>query len=771
MDARVHLFGIRHHGPGSAASLVAALDRLDPAAVLIEGPSDANGILHFAGLPGMRPPVALLVHSVEEPGLASFFPFASFSPEWRALNWALARGRPVRFIDWPAATALAIRKEREAARDAGAQMAEAEAAADEEAGGRETQLIEADPLEALAQVSGHSDGEALWNALVESSGGGPDVFPAIEAAMTELRQARSDAGTPATWRKEDEDYREAHMRLEVRQALKEVEGAVAVVTGAWHVPALRAAQGLAADRALLRGKPKLKTAATWVPWTEARLAMASGYGAGVASPGWYGHLWSLNDKAGLWPAASDLAASWLAKVAGLLRQEGQPASTASVIEAARLSIALASLRGHAMPGLAEMRDATLAALCHGDAAPFRLIETRLVIGDLVGRIDDGVPQMPLATDLARWQRRTRLVPEALEKEVAVDLRSEAGLLKSTLLHRLDLIAVPWGRLVDAQAGRGTFREIWRLAWAPELSVRLAEALIYGPTIEQAAAGAALAKAEKSTAIAELTQLVRRCLLADLPEAARSCIATLQEAAVNAADLTGLAEAVPPLVSILRYGTARKIPEEALLALARALAVEVIAGAAPASRNVDEDAAERLRLAFAGFDAALDLLGETALVEGWSRTLAALAADATAAPALGGLAARRLYERSAATSEATAATLARALSPANPPNAAGAFLHGFFGESAEVILHDRAFFAIVDEWLASPEEEHFLEVLPMLRRAFSSFGAVERRRLLEQARRGAAPAQGVSETIDEEAFAKALPLLRLILGIDGDDASR
>jgi hypothetical protein len=127
--------------------------------------------------------------------------------------------------------------------------------------------------------------------------------------------------------------------------------------------------------------------------------------------------------------------------------------------------------------------------------------------------------------------------------------------------------------------------------------------------------------------------VRRCLLADLPDAAQTCIARLQAAAVNAADMTGLAEAVPPLVSILRYGTARKIPEDALAALARAPAVEVIAGALPASRNLDEESAERLRAAFAGFDAALDLFGDGSLVEGWCRALAALAADATAAPAI------------------------------------------------------------------------------------------------------------------------------------------
>jgi hypothetical protein len=378
--------------------------------------------------------------------------------------------------------------------------------------------------------------------------------------------------------------------------------------------------------------------------------------------------------------------------------------------------------------------------------------------------------MPLAVDLARWQRRTRLAPEALASEVAVDLRSEAGLLKSTLLHRLDLISVPWGRLVDAQAGRGTFREVWRLAWSPEFSVSLAEALVYGATIEQAAVGAAIAQAGKSATIGDLTNLVRRCLLADLPDAAQACITRLQAAAVNAADMTGLAEAVPPLVSILRYGTARKIPEDALAALTRVLAVEVIAGAVPASRNLDAEAAERLRAALAGFDAALDLFSDGQLTEEWCRTLRALAADGMAMPLIGGLAARRLYERSAATVDATAAALSRALSPGNPPGAAASFLEGFFGENAGVILHDQAFFAIIDEWLALPEEEHFLEVLPLLRRAFSSFGAVERRRLLEQVGRGALPARALATAVDEEAFAKALPLLKLILGIGADDAS-
>src|SRR5215468_10503978 len=111
MDERVHLFGIRHHGPGSAASLVAALDSLQPVAVLIEGPPEADPLIPYAAAAGMRPPVALLAYAKDDPASAAFFPFAVFSPEWQAMRWSLRHQCPVRFIDWPAGMSLASRRE------------------------------------------------------------------------------------------------------------------------------------------------------------------------------------------------------------------------------------------------------------------------------------------------------------------------------------------------------------------------------------------------------------------------------------------------------------------------------------------------------------------------------------------------------------------------------------------------------------------------------------------------------------------------------------
>src|SRR5260370_595764 len=97
----VTILGIRHHGPGSARSVERALAELEPDAVLVEGPPEAEPLLPLASHPDMHPPVALLGYAPDEPGRAAFYPFTCFSPEWRALRYSPhERGRPRR-IDPP----------------------------------------------------------------------------------------------------------------------------------------------------------------------------------------------------------------------------------------------------------------------------------------------------------------------------------------------------------------------------------------------------------------------------------------------------------------------------------------------------------------------------------------------------------------------------------------------------------------------------------------------------------------------------------------------
>src|SRR5690606_2015859 len=195
------------------------------------------------------------------------------------------------------------------------------------------------------------------------------------------------------------------MRRALRAAMKEHER-VAFVCGAWHAPVLvpETFPTVAADNALLKGLPKVKVAATWVPWSSRRLAFTSGYGAGVTSPGWYDHLFTAPDDR--------ITERWLTRTARLLREEQFDASSASVIEAVRLADALAALRDRPIAGLGEMVDATQAVLCEGSPVPLRTVADRLVVGDALGSVPPETPMVPLAKDLERAQKRLRLKPSA-----------------------------------------------------------------------------------------------------------------------------------------------------------------------------------------------------------------------------------------------------------------------------------------------------------------------------------------------------------------------
>ncbi|HRD68487.1 MAG TPA: DUF5682 family protein, partial [Candidatus Competibacter sp.] len=85
----LHLFGIRHHGPGCARSLLPALEALQPDCLLIEGPPEGETVLPLLADADLEPPVALLVYNPDNSQQAAFYPFAVFSPEWNALHYGL----------------------------------------------------------------------------------------------------------------------------------------------------------------------------------------------------------------------------------------------------------------------------------------------------------------------------------------------------------------------------------------------------------------------------------------------------------------------------------------------------------------------------------------------------------------------------------------------------------------------------------------------------------------------------------------------------------
>jgi hypothetical protein len=713
----VHYFPIRHHGPGSAASLVRALGELSPVAVLIEGPVDATAILPALGSPQMRPPVALLCYPKGEPARAAFWPFAEFSPEYQAALWALEHGAEVRFIDLPAAA-----HSPEAANggaDGGAPAGEAPDGVGR--GGRgdgighEGKRRPADPIGELARAAGYEDGESWWCDLLEQNPAPGPVFAAVSDAMAALR-----AGT----RTEDrEAKREAHMRLRIAEAARAAAGPVAVVCGAWHVPALRRKTPASADRRLLAGLPRAKAVATWAPWSQARLAFGGGYGAGVAAPGWNLHLWRSRDHA-------DGDAVWLTRIARLLRERGHEVSPASLIEAERLARALAALRDRPRAGFEELREAAVACLFGGETPLWDLIEAELLLGPEVGQVPEGAAAAPLIEDVQRAQRQARLKPEALERELTLDLRTESGRKRSLLLHRLAVLGVDWGVPLDQGSSRGTFRENWRLRWEPEFSVVLVERVVYGADLAGAAGAYLDERMRRAASLGSLAEAVGLAVAAELPGAWELGLELLEAKAAQTSDVEQLLGSVPPLADTARYGQARQVDTEPLRRLAERLAVEAALGLRHAARNLDDAASEalvgRLRAAHLGLRV---LEADPATDETWLDALTGLVGDTGAAPGVAGCAAQLLYAAERLTPDQAVELMERRLSPGTPAPQAARFIEGFFTTQAARLIYDAPLRGAVDRWVRGLDAEDFLANLPLLRRVLSELDSMERKRLL------------------------------------------
>ncbi|MBW4520612.1 MAG: hypothetical protein KME16_13025 [Scytolyngbya sp. HA4215-MV1] len=775
----VHVFGIRHHGPGSARSLGQALTTLQPDILLVEGPADAEPILPLILHRQMRPPVALLVYVPDQSQQAAYYPFAVFSPEWQAIRFALQQQIPVRLMDLPQAHRFAMesQEKQQEQGDKGKENGTEQSAhattpsAPDPPPSPPSVNVRFDPLDLLAQAAGYRDGERWWEHLVEQRQDSTELFAAILAAMTVLRsEIEPGLVNPDPL----EAQREAFMRKTIRTVEKQGFQKIAVVCGAWHAPALVQRPPAKDDEALLKGLPKLKVETTWVPWTYGRLSMSSGYGAGVESPGWYQHLWQHGARSQKQRRQKDFSPTlessirWMTQVARLLRKQDLDASPASVIEAVRLAETLAALRDRPLPGLLELNEATQTVLCFGDPLPMQLIHQQLVVGERLGRVPAETPMVPLQQDLQRQQKRSRLKPDATETPLELDLRKPLDLERSHLLHRLALLNLPWGKPQSVGNAKGTFRESWRLQWQPEFAIQLIEAGVWGNTIEVAAAAWTCDRANRAN-LPELTRLIDHTLLANLPLATTHLINRLQAEAAIASDLTHLMTALPPLVNTMRYGTVRQLETAVMGHVVDGLIARICIGLPVACASLDDDAATQLYPLLVAVHGAIGLIQQADILEMWQQVLAKLADQQGLHGLIAGRCGRLLFEAGVFQSDDMARRLGVALSTVSEPTQAAAWLEGFLSGSGLLLLHNPALWQVLDDWVMQLAPETFTAIVPLLRRTFSTFPAPERRQMGERVRLQGQTASGKQSwqaggEFDRDRADAILPLLAQLLGV-------
>lgn len=726
--AQIKIFGIRHHGPGSAKCLIKAFDEWQPDYILVEGAPDADNLIAHVANEGLKPPVALLVYNPKDLQQASYFPFAEFSPEWQAMKWALKKPIPVSFMDLPLYLSFSVENKKNTVPLIGFQENDKDALEKDEntEGGLDSKIsnpkpnIQKDPLHYLAEIAGYSDSERWWEVTFEQNDNPIEIFETILDMMSVLRQELKRTESTETL------LREAYMRKIIRSTQKGGFLKIAVVCGAWHAPVLAQIQSFKekTDTDILKGLKKVATETTWVPWSYDRLSRDSGYGAGVVSPAWYELLFGKRPNA---------TVRWMTKAARLLRKEDLSASSAHSIEAVRLAETLAILRGRSIAGLDELEESALSIFCEGYDTSMKMIREKLVIGDVIGRVPPEIPQVPLQRDLEASIKTARLSKEysttqAVTKEL--DLRKETNLYASHLLHRIILLHIPWGKPMKGSRYRlGTFKETWKLLWKPDYAIRIIEAAQWGNTVEEAAINFVVKKADTITTLAELTELVENALNADLKATIPKLVRKLQEMSALSEDVLALMDALPALVNIVKYGNVRGTDTKAVLDVIDEWIPRVCIGLPMACVNNDEETTELIFNKLQSTNQAINLLNKKDHTEVWLKTLQQISQLKDINGLITGGCIRILFDKNIFDISRTAIGMRYALSRGSEVRYAASWLEGFLNGSGLLLIHNEALWQILDEWVEELEMERLQELLPILRRTFANFSPSERQKLL------------------------------------------
>jgi hypothetical protein len=344
---------------------------------------------------------------------------------------------------------------------------------------------------------------------------------------------------------------------------------------------------------------------------------------------------------------------------------------------------------------------------------------------------------------------------------------------------------------SAVQSQGTFRETWQSRWEPEYSVAIVEASVWGTTVASAATARVHTIVDQGS-LAELTQAVERCLLADLPPALDGLLATLADKAALDADVVHLMEALPALARAQRYGDVRQTDTRALRKVSEVLVVRICAGLRQAVANLDARNAASMRRRIDDVNTAIGLLTEPPSDAGdmraepdearsstssgrrhsassrrpdlrarWLQTLVTMIDRTDVHGLLLGRIVRLLLDAEQLSD--VPVRLHRALSAGVPAADKAAWVDGFFADGALLLIHDAELRGLLDDWIGRLDDAQFVDMLPLLRRTFGTFATAERQAIAERIAVGADNLDRQRpEEVDLELAAPALATVDLML---------
>ncbi len=711
LDARVIYFPVRHHSPACAWHVDRLIRERRPEAVLIEGPRDASFLIPLLTHPKTRLPVAVFTTFVQriEGDIgpirhSAYYPLCDYSPELAAIRAAAAVGARARFVDLT--------------------FPEMVLAGREHGGSKPLSLLEdhylahSRLLRETCERTGARDPDDLWDHLYEVDYEQRDTATFMRDVLAYCALARRDY-TPEMLAAEGCDTREAAMAA----AVEEEKGRVVVVTGGFHTlalpttsPALPRPVKVAPADALV----------ALMRYGFEQLDRLNGYASGMPAPEFYQRRWEGKD-----------AASLVVELARACRKRWSGASSAEAIAALEQSRRLAQLRGHAKPSREDVMDGVRSVFIKGAAdvegVAILAQARKLLAGDRIGDVppEAGVP--PIVEDFRRTATRLKIDVERIEaREVKLDLyRKAKDRDTSRFFHRLKFLGVPFAEYVtgpDYVTGERLERihEVWKYRWTPAAESSLIERSLYGSTLEEAATALVLERFEEAERKGQgrradvAARLVLEACRMGLHRQAHDLIARTGRLVAEDASFVSLVEAAELLLVL-------HVSREPLEAHDLVGPVE-LAGAAydracyllPGLAGTAEADEKPVLDALNALAQVARTLGDTPSRRElrWARLRDLLAVPSGAAAIRGAVLGMLFGDGQAEPSELVVQLRGHLLSPSDRGRAGAAFVRGLLRSARNALWEVPELLDPFQEVLRDWDEDHFIQVLPELRLAFS-----------------------------------------------------
>ena len=498
-DNELVLLGVRHHSPACARMVKETIERLKPAAVLLEGPSDYQD-LDALLTPQLKPPVALFSFvsyphgALEALGtdgqeeadpeelpeglkqrtrVSGWYPFCDYSPEWVGLLTARKKNIPISFCD------LSLHQRCAVDRTLANKLQKGTKDLFER-----THATHATWLTHLQGKLRAKDEDDVWDQLFELT---PKPPEALAQGLAAFGLALRASYSPETLALTGDRQREHQMAAAARDAVATHKGKVLLICGAFHMQGIAEAYAKKQDPPAIVPLPEDAQKGIYlVPYDFKRMQRLR-YAAGIPMPAWYQAKWEEGPDAWL---------KMLTKIARSARKDSRlRIGTAALAAASEQASRLAHFRGHPTPSRSDVLDAIQSCWVKGDieTGHGRVMNTvqELLCGDKKGSIGRRMKDPPLVQEIEALLETYHLKADDKPREVKLrPVRVKRDKERAQILMRLKYLQTGYAHLLKGPnflTGEDLQRieQTWLLHMTPEVRSEWLACSVYGATLEEA----------------------------------------------------------------------------------------------------------------------------------------------------------------------------------------------------------------------------------------------------------------------------------------------